>query len=146
MDECEKMKMLFLEHHRHLSEIKLKVQGLTQRSITIFAVATGWILLAKNPLPEKLKVVLALTILSIGISSLVALHRFNENYRKEARIISNINRYFHFFAPLKCIGNYPIYPESWKSFGTEPVFKGSWHHIITIVVMMLLSIAAIWIK
>ncbi len=146
MDKDDKMRMLFLEHHRHLSEIKLKVQGLSQRTITLFAVATGWLVMSKSPPPKELKWVLIIAFVFIGISSFTALRRFNKNYRTESKIIGKLNRYFHFFEVEQCIGNDSIYPESWKAFGSEPVSHGLWQHIIPIFAMMILSIISAWLK
>ena len=146
MDKDETMKMLFAEHHRHLSEIKLKIQSLTQRTITILSVATGWIILAKDAPTKNLKIVLILAILSIGISAIYALCRFNKNYREEAKLINKINNYFSLFTEDDIIKNDSVYPEAWKTFGKESVCKGIAHHLITIIVLVALPIAAICIR
>ncbi len=134
MNDDEKMKMLFQEHHRHLSEIKQKVQGLTQRTITLLALATGWLILAKKP-PDLvyLKFILILAFLLIGGASIFALNRFNKNYRKEAKIISKINRYFELFDDGRYINGVSIYPDSFKNFGDESVPYGTKHHYIAIL-------------
>lgn len=142
MENDEKMKMLFDEHHKHLSEIKQKVQGLAQRTITLLALATGWLILAKNPPPAHLKVILVLAFILIGISSINALYRFNKNYRAESKMIANLNDYFNFFEKGHYFDGKSIYPESWKKFGEQSVWYGLGHHIVPILVMTLLAIVA----
>ncbi len=146
MENDERMKMLFDEHHRHLSEIKQKVQGLAQRTITLLALATGWLILTKNPPPSNLKFVLIVAFILIGASSIYALYRFNKNYRVEARIIAKINEYFKFFNENTLMESDSIYPQSWKNFGKESVWYGLGHHIITIVVMTVLSVVTTHIR
>ena len=138
--------MVFLEHHRHLSEIKLKIQGLTQRTIGILALATGWVVLAKQAPDEKVKLALIFTVLLISISALVALKRFNENYRVESKIIKKLNHYFKLFKSGEYLENDSIYPSSWGAFGEHSFLIGLGHHIIAIIVMALLSISAIWLR
>ena len=146
MEDYEIMKMLFLEHHRHLSEIKLKIQGLSQKVIGLLAVATGWIILAKQPPPQELKLVLVSVFLLIGSSTIVALYRFNKNYRIEAKIISKINDYFRCFEKGAFFENESVYPEAWRKFGTESNWYGLSHHIIAIVSIVTLGIVATYFR
>jgi hypothetical protein len=140
MNDDEKMKMLFDEHHRHLSEIRLKIQRLTQGTITLLAFTAGLLISREKILTPWHLFILTIAFLVIAITSIFALYRFNKNYREEASIITKINKYFKFF----CIGHFvekdSIYPRRWEKFGTEPNWRGLEHHIIAIFVMTLLNI------
>jgi len=146
MEKDEKMKMLFEEHHRHLSEIRGKVQTQSQRTIWILALATGWIISAKNPMSESLRYVLSGTFLLIGISTMLMLFKYDKNYRTEAKVISKINDFFGFFEEGSVGEKKSIYPESWKRFGEGPSWRGLVHYVLVIIVMTVLSITAVFIR
>lgn len=130
MEKEEVMKMLFEEHHRHLSETKQKVQGQSQRTIWILALATGWIILSQNPLSESLRYVLVVTLGLIGASTLLALYIYNKNYRTEAKIISKINDFFGFFEKGRFIEDESVYPKSWKCFGITIFLRALTYRVI----------------
>jgi len=146
LEKDELMKMLFTEHHRHLSETKQKIQSLTQRVLGFFTLATGWLILTKAPPATELRYILVVAFLIIGGTTLLALHRFNKSYRAESLIISKINKVFGLFEKNKYLENESIYPGSWGNFGKESVWFGLGHHLVAIVVMCSLAIITTCIK
>lgn len=145
MKKDEVMKVLFEEHHRHLTEIKLKINSLTQRVVGFLGLATGWIILG-NPNPScSIKVLLITTYVSISLTSLVALHRFNKNYRAEAKVIRKINSYFKVHKKGYFINAKTLYPNRWKKYGKEPIWYGNIHNLIIILTMAALSSLVTWI-
>ena len=146
MEKDELLKMLFTEHHRHLSETKQKIQSLTQRVIGIFVLGTGWLILAKESPKNEVRVVLVFVFLLLGVSTILALLRFNKTYRTESGIISKINKSFGLFEKNKYIENDSIYPKSWESFGEESMWFGLGHHVVAILAMCALAIIATYVK
>ena len=145
LENFETLKILFLEHHRHLSETKQKIQSLTQRVIGFLTLVTGWLILSKQSLPVELGFMLSIIILVIGVSSVVTLVRFNKSYRAESKVIAKINISLGLFVKGKFLDNDSLYPQSWKEFGSESLWFGLSHHLIAIFLLSVLAIITIFL-
>jgi hypothetical protein len=136
------LKMLFVEHHRQLSEIRQKIQSLTERVVGVLVLATGWLISIGDRPSPPLRVVVVLAVLLIASSAVVTLVRYNRNYRQVARVVAKINESFGFFDCGKFLPGGRIYPESWRGFGTEAWWRGILQHCAFILTISALCIAA----
>jgi hypothetical protein len=140
MENLEILRMLFVEHHRQLSETRQKIQTLTHRTVGILTVAAGWLVLVGTAPSVLSRWALIIGVVAIASTSCVTLRRFNRNYRTIAKVIGKINAAFGMFETDRYLPNERIYPEKWEKFGSESSLAGIEHHLIIIAVMALLCI------
>jgi hypothetical protein len=61
--------MLFQEHHRQLVAKRQKIHAITERTLALFLVIAGWLLLSKDPLPFRMRLAVIALVMIIAIST-----------------------------------------------------------------------------
>lgn len=137
-NEMNVLKMLFAEHHRQLAEKRQKIHSVTEKTLAIFLIIAGWLILTKEPLTPGVRWVIIIVAIVLAIGACRSIHTNNRSYYAIARVVRRINE------ALELYGS--IYPDEWKNFGKRGEFKGAFFHILAISAGAALCVFAAFVR
>ena len=142
MDDSEIIKMLFEVHHRQMEEKRTIIHNITQRTIGLLGIVTGWLIVSKNHPNESMKLPLVFAVIAISSISCIIQYANNRAYMQIASVIQKLNEKLGVYDVGRFIDNKALYPDAWKKFGRENYIRTIWHHWLFISVMTLVCIVA----
>jgi hypothetical protein len=123
--EIDVLKMLFAEHHRQLAEKRQKIHGVAEKTLAVFLIITGWLILTKEPLTPGVRWVIIIVAIVLAGGACRSIYTNNRSYHAIARVVGRINEALGLYEG----GELSIYPDEWKDFGKRGEFKGAFFHI-----------------
>jgi len=141
--DLELLKLLFETHHRHLTERRQKIHAITERTVGLFIVITGSLILSNVQPPMLLRSSLVFVVVLLAAMACYLQSGNNNTYGDIAKVVRKLNERLGLFDKATFGLAEPLYPEKWKSFGSNPLIL---HHYMTIVSVAAICIIAIITK
>ena len=146
MEKIETLRMLFEVHHRQLEERRQRIHGVTQRTVAVFLVTTGWLITSKEAPVESLRWLIIASILVLASTACHVLYGHNRTYLEIARVLRRLNDAFGFFENGKYVEDQSVYEESWKSFGNQRRLTNIWHHLLIVTIMAVICVCTTLVR
>jgi hypothetical protein len=122
--EMDVLKMLFAEHHRQLAEKRQKIHSVAEKTLAIFLIVAGWLILTKEPLTLGVRWVISIVSIVLAFGACRSIYKNNHSYHVIARVVGRINEALGLYEG----GELSIYPYEWKDFGKRGEFEGAFYH------------------
>lgn len=106
--------MLFEEHHRQLVAKRLKIHSVTEKTLAVFLIIAGWLVVGKDPMTPSLRGVIIGVVIVVGTSACMSIWTNNRSYYDVYVVLGGINEALGLFQPNKFLNGVTIYPESWQ--------------------------------
>ena len=145
-ENIDLLKLLFEEHHRQLAQKRQKIHSTSEKTLALFAIMTGWLVLAKDPITSGVHWVIIGAAIIFAIAASSSVYTNNQSYYTIARVVCKINKALGIFEKDTFPRNELIYPTTWENFGKQGEFKGAFFHIMAISVGAVLCIVAAFLR
>ncbi len=148
MDEndLEILKLLFVEHHRQLTEKRQKIHATREKTLALLLLIAGWLVLTKDPLVPGIHWVIISAVIMISAAACMSIYRNNKSYHAIARLVLRINDSLGLYEKGRFISDKSLYPADWKHFGERREIQGALFHILAISAGAALCIVAALIR
>ena len=142
----EILKMLFEEHHRQLAARRQKIHSISERTLGLLMVITGWQVVTDKSLTGGLHWVIISAVIIIAGAACFTIYNNNSVYYKITPVVRKIGMALELFVPNKFLPNESIYPDDWKGFGEKGKLKGFLPHWAVIIAVAVLCIIVTVLK
>lgn len=143
MPDLEKIKLLFEVHHKHASEKRQKIHSITERTVNIYLIMIGWLVIVDKPMVPGLRFFLIAGIIVSMITACLTLLTNHKSYLENASVIRNLNDALEVFKTGVYLEGKSLYPERWKNYGQYGRVGGFVGHWSIIIIMAIIAIAAV---
>lgn len=142
MDDSAVLKMLFEEHHRQLAEGRRYMHALTERTVGVLLLLTGWIVIAESPRIGRVRLILIASIVAVSLGACALQFVYHRGYARTARVIAKLNQALELYNAGRFLPDAALYPDSWKTFGSGSRVGNFLLHSAVIMIMGGLCVAA----
>ena len=142
----EVAKMLFELHHRQLDETQKQIQSITEKTIAVIFLITGWVVLASTTPSTVSKTVFSTGIVILGLTAITFLLTHAVGRRRVASVVEKLNYHYHLFDGWCGKESEPLYPEAWKGFGSRTLWWFVGAHIAAVAIATGVALVAVYIK
>ena len=113
------LEMLFQEHHRQLVAKRLKMHNVTEKTLTLFLIIGGWLVVGKDPMTSGVRWVIIGVVVVVGTSACISIWSNNRSYYQVRIVMGRINEALGLFEHGKFLDGVAIYPPNWKHKESE---------------------------
>ena len=142
MGDVEVLKALFQTHHAQLAEKRRKIHAITERTLAVLIVITGWLVLGSTVPPLPLRLLLISAVVIIGVASCATQYKNAISYLAIAKVVCKLNHALGLFDDGKYCAGQALYPDSWKHFGEGQAWRTVIHHWAILIGITTLCVVA----
>ena len=128
--------------HGQMKGKRDRVHAVTERTVGLLLVCTGWLMTTDTPPSGYLRWLLIAAIIGIAAISCKLQLNHSKAYLEIADVVRNLSDAFGLFEPGRYIPGRALYPKRWEKFGREHWRKYVLHHWIAIIGMAVVCIFA----
>ena len=119
MDDEAVLRMLFEEHQRQLAEELRKIHTLTERTVALLLLLTGWLVVSENAPAGYLKTILVIAVTSVTVGACGLQLVYHNGYWRIASVVSALNQAFGLHESGRHLPDRALYPDAWRGFGSR---------------------------
>lgn len=148
MDEknLEILKLLFVEHHRQLTEKRHKIHATAEKTLALLLLIAAWLVITKEPLVPGIHWVIIGAVIMISAAACKSIYRNNKSYHAIARLVQRLNDSLGLYEEGRFISDESLYPADWKLFGERREIQGALFHVLAISAGAALCVVAAFLR
>ncbi len=126
-------------HQDQLTNLRQKIHSITERTVAILLVLSGWLIVSEGSLSITVLVGLTIVVAFVAGVSARMIYKNNEGYLKVARVIRRLNQILGLFK-MKTDAGEDLYETGWQHYGQGRPLASSWYHIALVWIVALLAL------